>query len=603
MKLNESIYKIKYREMTQLWRPIWAKQVRGTIVYRNSETGIIQVLKYLLPRGAEIAYKKQIPVTNSKQLMNKLNTINTSSEVKRYGLDEPQLETARILQDHSQELTLPGFLSFKNDGSLCGITVFDFDSEAGKIWKAIAISEREKNPFGLALLEYCESKNYKYGIVFSSQDTVFCDYKMLSYYISSCVSALNYFSTEELDFLTLLIQANNKISWEKVILVYLEKFIDSLIEFTTNFITIKITNTNSKDYDSNNSSSILPLSLSFEAICANRTCLLGIKHTELAISYPVGMFRFLGVSQNLWKNIDKIKKEKDSLLEFIPHCALSDSKVLLPKIWDEPLWWETKSNTQVRSMIEHLELCLDPNSGWTEEKWLKEYPPANTRSPHHHYFDYEGFVYYSAKPQLVYSKIKTKIYYQAHNVKVENIKLLLQASSSKAASEFFPVIGNLKSFFTGLLSPLQEIGTVIHQRALDIISNSEKLDPVVIQMNPKAQIALFKQTKFEVQCKMILNSQSSLWNVFLLELFNQYFPALKNINEENKEIKEQIINPVEFIVKNITNLIMFWLPETERTKHIQQLTESSELGAKHLGELFLLCNKNNNQYNNFTLNV
>ena len=404
--LENEIIKIKYIENCRLWQPKWARHCRGVVLMQMPNKKFV-CIKSLLPRGSEIltGIHLKAGIDETQDFKNKFYD----------HLDDVQKDTIVRL---SKNEPIKGYLSFKCDGSLLGISLYKVGTEIYNIVSNIIDS------FGDDFSKEVKRLSQKLGFlpVFHSQDTYFLS-NMQGYTLTSIACG---FCKMQFNDLKHLSSTNTPAS-----LVYvIEPFLKSLQTFYN-----ALPESLSAD----------AMSLSYETICENRTSAWGECHTELAIQYDKSMIRFLGLATHL-----------ETTPVYHPHLQLEET--IKETGWEQPLWWSVNHANEIDKFISDLELIIVGKK--TEADYLLEHPVCNTLPLQNLNFDYEGFVFYraideTADPKLCildYSKIKTNIYYKAHKFKHNNIPELMSLSPS--VDDIFPMVRTVKIFFGGLKDKL-----------------------------------------------------------------------------------------------------------------------------------------------------
>lgn len=218
-----------------------------------------------------------------------------------------------LLNEEKQALS--GYLSFKADGQLVGITWLKKSSIMGiAIQQVIVDSE---NPPANFVLNYAKEKNRDYIPIIRSNGTFMISDKM----IKSLLTGLKD------NYLQKKIISDQKINNDQPDLIQLMNLLIPLIlNDSYNFINdiIKSTKTTEELY-----------CLSFEVICPNRTDLWGNVLTELACSYSKGSFRFLGYSYGVGT----------SYPQFVCHGACQEAIKLAGL--DQPLFKKINTNLDI----------------------------------------------------------------------------------------------------------------------------------------------------------------------------------------------------------------------------------------------------------------
>ncbi len=519
------VIKIKYLEHCNIWKPIWSRQCRGIILFKRLDDTIV-CIKSLLQRGAEVLTNMHIEAG-----IKETQDCNSKSSILSY-LDTKQIDTIEKL---SNKEPIDGYLSFKNDGSLLGITLINIRDVNNK--ELIETIDLHGDLFAKTIKKIAISMNLDFIPIISSQDTLFICEDMQPYTLTAIACGfleLNYTDMQEL-------VKQKTIS--DIIHAILEPFLASINAFY-------------KECTVEQTSDLM--SLCFETICENRTSAWGDIHTELAIAYDTSMIRFLGCTFNISKNGGIYK----------PHFQLESN--IKNAQWEQPFWWKINNSSQIENMLLDIDNIL--NNKITQCEYLEKYIPNNYTPPVNNCFDYEGFVFYRdfniENMALDYSKIKTKIYYLAHKFRPSNVDTLLKMSDN--VDKIFPLIRTVKIFFNMLDSKL---ATIMNKVADELLNNKTLFDNMI----SKAQISYDKQT-IDTQCRMLINV-STEWNGVCHNAFKSVF---SNLNNENKD------NP---IFKKLVMKIQPW--DTENLKlRISTMCNINKLDNL-IRELFLeLLNKN-----------
>lgn len=252
---ENKIIKIMYKEYCKLWKPKWARQCRGVILFLDDDN-IIKCIKYQLQRGAEVLTGLQIK--NGQHDTQDLDIKNISH------LSNTQQETIKLLASKSQ---IDGFLSFKCDGSLIGITLYSGKFyDIAKLWV-----EQFGDDFAKVVLKISIKLGCDFVPIISTQNTFMISEMMHSYFVTSVLDALNIKNYDELVKLTKVSKSHD------------------IFELYGHILFEKISHVR-KYYNHD------IITINFEAVCKNRTCANNELHNEFAISYPNSMFKLLGIS-------------------------------------------------------------------------------------------------------------------------------------------------------------------------------------------------------------------------------------------------------------------------------------------------------------------
>ncbi|AYV78570.1 MAG: hypothetical protein Edafosvirus18_19 [Edafosvirus sp.] len=468
-EFDNKMIKIKYIDGCQYWKAKWARQCRGVFLFLNSNDKFI-CIKYQLQRGAEIC--KEVSNMPYYEL-----------------LDDVQQDTVQKIINNDP---LNGYLSFKSDGCLLGISLFKKGTEiCNEILKYI---KNHGDEFAKSVNKIAIEMNLPFVPVIGSQNTLFVGEDIHSY-VMTAIASSNGFSNEEIKKMAELKKPNE------------------VFEDIGHLLLTNVLNFYNATHDSLKSNI---MTLSFEAVCKNRTCAWNNIHKELAISYQSSFIKFLGCTYCLGE-------EKNEMGEFKAHFQLE--KELSVTNWNEPIWWKITSATQIEEMLQDLSKCLDQKGDMDEKKFFTKYKPYNSMLLQDLIIDYEGFVFYRdvGKGRLDYSKIKTLIYYKTHKFHTDDLAFIMNLSPHIEA--IFPNAKLIKNFF-------KELPTQLKFACNDIIEVclKPKEENKLFSGLPEKAKTSFDKHNISVKMKMFINS-SPEWKDICYNIFVKYFTYLPN--EEN----------------------------------------------------------------------
>jgi hypothetical protein len=436
------LFSLKYLDHSKLWTP-WSRKARGTI-FSLKDDGKYYIVKELLDRGAEVLTGSQ-GVEETETFNPKAATIYTK-EIN---------ETIRLLKSKEN---FHGHLSMKVDGSLCSINLYPVNGYVHKMLKEFIHGEiqyhttrisqgdvdSKKNilTFLIAerILEISEKELTDYVMGISSHNTLFGDSSFMYWTISSILSGfmnlnwnmlsneVNMYKTEHDDFHTLMYLIDK----------YLPTFCSYIKTFKHN-LNKAIPKTNNEN-----------MCLSFEAVCPNRLDLFKNDQANLlAVSYNKAYFRFLGINYGF----------KDVLGTYLPHSDATIQTVLGNTrkaegnmCFDDPLYWDItnlNSDTIDRMLIDLEEVLVNRI---TVSDYLNKYRPSNKRNTKNEILDYEGFILYrlidlgNGNKLYDYNKVKHRLYYKFHKIRVEHLSELSMLPNSVCLA--YPQLIKVKAFNT-----------------------------------------------------------------------------------------------------------------------------------------------------------
>jgi hypothetical protein len=497
---------IKYKECCQLWKRKWERDCRGVLLFKTKDNKYI-CLADQLQRGPEVLtgrhLKAGITVTEDMESKSSIQYDDTIHDT-----------ISRLIELRD----IDGYLSFKNDGSLIGITCYS--DEYRDIVKNLAANSDE---FAKACLEIAEEMKLTYIPMVKTQTTFSAGPAMQDYIVTAMFS--NIFTYEELcEFAKTMSPAQ-----------VLRKF--------GNLFFQKINKLHESIGSSNR------CTFNFEAICKDRTTAWGVEHIELAMSYQTSSLKCLGMSFGT------------ETITRIPHFVFSDN--IINAGFYEPMWWEVTHASQIEKIMENLSKCM--RKVITEDEFLELHKP-NNKVLDNKTFDYEGFVFYRGeKYNFDYNKIKTEEYYRAHNFQPNNVPYLLQLY--KTAGDKFPLSKRVNDFFGDLKMHLTTVSTNI----LDILNLDKDSNPLFTGLNERAAKSWITQPK-ATQMKMLVNASGEVWYNIAYDVFLKTFPNIKYSQVERLEING--------VLKNIIMAILPW--DDGFGQRIDDMITSSHQSLRHL---------------------
>lgn len=504
--LQSKVIMIKYMEYNRLWKPNWARECRGVVIANIN--GKITCLKALLQRGAE--------VYTSLHKAKGIDETQDTSIGQTAHLDYSQQEVIKSLESKSK---LNGIMSMKKDGSLLGISLYPRNTKNEKLMKKIITD----NGSEFANLLMNETKNLPFLPVMSSQGTLLLGDTMESYTVTSIVCGII-----GIDYTTLQNEIKqDNLSPSQVLYQYIPVLAAQLWRYWQ---------------QCSYNQKACTMCLCFETICANRIDAWGIKHTELAVSYPKASIDFLGCRFEVGPNVGYYRTHA----QLQPHINTAK--------FTQPLYWNISTTKNVEDLMIGLHEVMTGKISVNE--FLIFYRPENTLTNDViYYLDYEGFVLFTptlstdVKSLMVnwnmnYSKIKTPEYYWSHKFKPQNVMKLLELSIK--CSEIFPLLKAVRSFYVGLEGKLMSIFDQLDQRMTSILSTETKINfdekketknVTLLLTIPDKPLKNLWNKPSKVKRNMII-ATSSGWAQYVLEQFQIQFPQLQNDDQTIKLLRD-----------------------------------------------------------------
>jgi hypothetical protein len=275
-----------------------------------------------------------------------------------------------------------------------------------------------------------------------------------------------------------------------------------------------------------------PMSLSFEAVCSNRTTYTGEVHTELTVSYKLAHFDLLGVTVDIGTDDER----------YLPHFDIEFD--ILPV--EQPLWRKVSHTDHVFQMMADIDLVVKGNMKRRDftSKYFENLDDGE--------IDFEGFVLLAPKldGSYDYSKIKTTLYYYAHKVRESNIPALLALPD--AVNQHYPTVSKLKTFYgtieTKVPELIQEVHTML-ETEIKLGEESKFFDGL-----PEKAKVKFAKFKPDVVKRMYINACSSVFTPISLEILAKYY----NVDPEKEPanwLRKLVMNSQPFGKKSVAQLI------------------------------------------------
>jgi hypothetical protein len=425
--------------------------------------------------------------------------------------DDVQIEMMKKLETDKE---IDSVLTFKSDGSLFGVTIIQ---KSSIYYDLFVNSCNNTNTILNIMFEMC--KDLPFLAIPCSQNTFVFGEMMLDYYATAICA--NYgIDVSEMTALEAFMNG-------------MPKLLESIIIFDK--VTYAFPWVNSD----------LIKCLSFEAICKNRKSIWGNCHTELAINYEHSSLVFLGCTFNLGPTPG----------QYVPHYAL---KTIPHECnFNEPYWWSVTNGSVVQLMLDDVENVA--KGVITDDMFFDKYPCDNEHLPKIKVIDYEGFVIMTqiSETEYDYGKIKTRMYYNCHKLRKENIPWLL--SLPDITEKHFPIIKTVKKFYISIESQCQAYILLCNQFIEECM---EKTHPLILEQNSLSKMMQsFDHKDISTQKRIIIKAFVGS-DKYLIAIFHETF----GIDLDTSDIKfainlayEVIINDVNIYEHSKTMDRMFFL--------------------------------------------
>jgi len=495
---RKKCFMIKYLEHNRSYSKQWMRSTRGSIFIDIDGKHVC--IKNLLQRGIE--YVTNIHVKEGI-------TVNENSG----GMYDDVQDM--IIRKFTNSESLESVISFKNDGSLLGITLYPKSDE-----KLSYVMEQGLNncPISKVFME----KATKYGFIpcLSSQGTLTISMQMADYYFTSIAMSLLNMSFDDIQDL---------IGEGMTVTEFFEDHIaDELLRRLDTF------------WQSTSVLSERTMCLSFECVCKQRCSAWNTVHTELAVSYDESSFKMLGCTFNVGENVGTYRAH------FQLGSLISDAEFM------EPLFWKCNHTNTVSDMIATLSNMLQGTV--TEEEFYGMYPYSNICGNVNRVVDYEGFVIYVKSGDqklgigiddynIDYGKAKTVEYYKCHKKNTNNINYLM--SLPESASKHLPLIRTVKEFYNGLEDRLVVACSNVFLLLQECIAHEHDLYTyqTLLSTQHKMINAFNKMTDVNIQCMIIINTFKN-YDKYVHDIFTEQFKIVDD-DDKIRSLYKKIITTVE----------------------------------------------------------
>lgn len=483
-EFKNMLFHLKYLEHNKIWYH-WARGARGTGMMRM-DNGIWKMIKMLLPRGAEVltGYQVDRGITKTENMSTADIEPNLDKNYSSANLSTDQKELIMALY---KKLPVDLVASFKKDGSLLA-----FGHYTGEVAKKLrAIINNVCDDFTKTVMQTWDklTGHHNEVLLMMSQGTFWLapdmqDYNTTALFPDACGQTPRLSPTEKIR------------TYGPALFARLRGLFSKL-----------------------NGDHQIAI---FETICKDRITDAGKEHTELAVSYPESSATFLSATELY--HADDAPQE----YIYIPHYKISD--IIAEYGFVEPAFWEVKTTNAMDQLVCSVGDVI--HGRLTVEGFYTRHPPANK----HGYLsviDYEGFVVYDVERNDSYSKIKTDEYYKGHKFHEENVPALIALAD--VAGHIFPLARRVKQVFESLIPACKDICTKLCQ----FIDTDDSLRAC---LSEKARLSLDKMKTKEAKYKLVINTCRQQIGIFGAELFQCYFPTLKNVSADKFDISTFVVS-------------------------------------------------------------
>lgn len=497
---EQKSFLIKYLDQCRLYRPVWARQCRGSAFLRINDK--FTCIKSLLQRGVEY-------LTHTHH--NAGIVENENLKIGEYDhLDDIQQEIMRKFQKREK---IDAIASSKNDGSLSAWGLFPLNNpETTILVDLITKSTDERDNLSRMIVKMAQDCNLPFIPILASQGTLTMTDLMIPYNVTAMCGMLGH-KQEEITEMA----KSGKTPIDVMESLVVKPIFGSLLQFWKN-CPVHVQNET--------------MWLSFEAIVAGRTDSWSNFHPELAISYDEPSYNFLGCTFMVGKNTGKYRTHAQ-----IPSLIKGTG-------FKEPYWWKIKHTKMVESMITCLDNIIKGNM--TEAEFLQKHPPANEDCGA--VIDLEGIVLFThiensdsiGLPDadldfdVDYGKVKTEGYYGGHKFFESKLPNLL--ALPKEIGKRIPLVGAVHEFYIDLqknidvaCDELKQIIDKIHDANHDVYHDA-------VNDNPKIQNAFQKASTYAAKVRIIVFN-SPLWKDVCFKYFKESFKSLPDDDDTHLVLK------------------------------------------------------------------
>ena len=431
--IARSLFLVKYVDGLngpRFWQNKWARESRGTVLFRHPITHEITVLSYKLQRGAEVLTGKQ-----------KKDGVDETENYNEKSADFFDNDQKKVIHALMNEKALKTFATSKCDGMLVVFTTY---TGFAKIVMEAVIDAFGSNLAKLMAEQSAIVSDGSHLVVASTQGTVFMKTEsgvthIEPYVTTAALAGTGLVPIDELREYAATKDGTCTAAWER----WGQPFIEQIIG-VSRAIDATITASIPPTAATNDATSFM-----FEAVCPDRRDVwLGHDHTELAASYDRAIMCFLGASIC-------------NVTEYIPHVLVRNMVgAAWPSSFYEPLWWDIDDPDGECTVDDLLSAFNDVTDGKMQKADLiKRFPPANRDlTPDEAIdrpLDVEGLVLMTPVgegivpgiPRCDYAKAKTIIYYRTHKFRPKYIAYYIELDKIPYAKARFPLIGRVADFF------------------------------------------------------------------------------------------------------------------------------------------------------------
>lgn len=383
---------IKYIDgINRLWRPRWAREARGRFYAYDStaaEGERVICLKDALQRGVEVLTGCHV-VTETQDLQ----------KGAYEHLDDVQQACMTAFASPEGQ-AMNAYLSGKVDGSLLIINAYPRGTRESRMMSDILATCGD--PFAQVLTDACvdQEQGPPYGplITVATQGTLLIGEHMQDYLVTALQALLGPVHERATT------RAGVLRAWSQ----QAPRLVAAVRQFLVDAMLVG-----------------KRVHLCFEAVCKDRRTVMGLLHSELAVSYDHNAFNLLGAV---------VADPETGSSRYIPHFDLPAT------VFAQPIRRRIKSTREVFDIMADMDRVVLGELDKT--RFMTRYGFPEDADIH-----MEGWVLLTPLPDgsgYDYAKIKTNLYYKCHKVRAEHVSELLALPTS--ADNTYPILHVLREF-------------------------------------------------------------------------------------------------------------------------------------------------------------
>lgn len=378
---------IKYIDgINRLWRPRWAREARGRFYAYDAtaaEGERVICLKDALQRGVEV--------------LTGCHAVTETQDLQKGAyehLDDVQ-QTCMAAFASPEGVPMDAYLSGKVDGSLLIVNAYPRGTRESLMMSDILATCGD--PFAQVLTDACVDQDGPL-ITVATQGTLLIGEHMQDYLVTALQALLG----------TIAEKATTRAGVLRTWAQQAPRLVATVHKFLAD-----------ADLEGKR------VHLCFEAVCKDRRTVMGLLHSELAVSYDHDAFNLLGAM---------VADPETGISQYIPHFDLPAT------VFAQPIRCHIRSTSEVFDIMADMDRVVLGELDKTT--FMTRYGFPEDADIH-----MEGWVLLTPLPDgsgYDYAKIKTNLYYKCHKVHSEHVSELLALPASAATT--YPILHVLREF-------------------------------------------------------------------------------------------------------------------------------------------------------------